>query len=295
MLAATALASPDAYLGTWQNVDAGTGGVTAVEVTQSGAAYSVHLWGKCHPTDCDWGTVPATAHFGAVTGAGPVLAVSATYDQGFVTRWVVVKSLPGDRLEAQILSRYKSGDNRKPTLETATFKRRAVRPVVAVRPEVIREVVGATPAEDCIAFDPGKAKVEQIRGTWKITVGSMWMLDFGAKEAEARTALAIIQRLKLDKQCFVGRPDPSFEYFLAGGKGPTGNVPGEDCVGFSTTGAKVEQIQGSWKIVDGSHWMFDFGANQAEARQALALIKKYGFSKSCFVGRPDPKFKYLKQ
>jgi hypothetical protein len=47
--------------------------------------------------------------------------------------------------------------------------------------------------------------------------------------------------------------------------------------------------------VDGSHWMFDFGNNESEARQLLAIIKKYGFKSSCFVGRPDPIFKYLRK
>jgi hypothetical protein len=41
--------------------------------------------------------------------------------------------------------------------------------------------------------------------------------------------------------------------------------------------------------------MFDFNANEGEARQTLAIIKKYGFTRSCFVGRPDPSFTYLRR
>ncbi|NTV98325.1 MAG: hypothetical protein HGA70_04095, partial [Chlorobiaceae bacterium] len=51
----------------------------------------------------------------------------------------------------------------------------------------------------------------------------------------------------------------------------------------------------SWKIVDGSHWVFDFGGKEAEARAAFAIIKKYGFTRSCYVGRPNPSFQYLRK
>jgi hypothetical protein len=69
----------------------------------------------------------------------------------------------------------------------------------------------------------------------------------------------------------------------------------EDCVRFNPNTIEVKRINGRWKIVDGSHFMFDFGNSAAEAKQAFAIIKKYGFAKSCFVGRPDPSFEYLRR
>jgi hypothetical protein len=39
--------------------------------------------------------------------------------------------------------------------------------------------------------------------------------------------------------------------------------------------------------------MFDFGSKESEARQTFAIIKKYGFTNSCFVGRPNAKLSYL--
>ncbi len=47
--------------------------------------------------------------------------------------------------------------------------------------------------------------------------------------------------------------------------------------------------------MDGSHWMFSFGSKEDEARQALAIIKKYGFTRSCFVGRPNASFQYMRK
>ena len=149
--------------------------------------------------------------------------------------------------------------------------------------------------EDCIGFNPGNTQVKRIDGRWKIVDGSHWMFDFGNKQSEARQALRVIKHYGMDQSCFVGRPDPSFQYMLVSGDAPSGSLSGEDCIRFNPNTIEVKRINGRWKIVDGSHWVFDFGNKEGEARQAFAIIKKYGFNRSCFVGRPDPSFKYLRR
>jgi hypothetical protein len=69
--------------------------------------------------------------------------------------------------------------------------------------------------EDCIGFNPSKLKVDYIQGRYKIVEGSNWLMDFGNNKAEATTSLQIIQKYGFNQQCFVGRPDPSMQYFLA--------------------------------------------------------------------------------
>lgn len=164
-------------------------------------------------------------------------------------------------------------------------------PVVAVKPMPMSPVV----KEDCISFNWRTATRQQVNGSWKIVDGSHWMFDFGANAEEATKALNIIKRYRMDSSCFVGRPAPSLSYLLSNGKPPSGNMGGEDCIGFNPGSATVENPNGSWKVVDGSHWLYDFGSNEEEARQALAIIKKHRFSYSCFVGRPDPSFTYLRR
>jgi hypothetical protein len=149
--------------------------------------------------------------------------------------------------------------------------------------------------EDCISFNPRRAQVKKIKNSWKIVDGSHWMFDFGTKRSEAVKALAIIKHYKMNRSCFVGRPGPSFQYLLVGNRAPKGAMKGEDCVRFNPRTAQVKQIKGRWKIVDGSHWMFDFGKKKKEAYASLKIIKKYGFTSSCFVGRPKASFTYLRQ
>jgi hypothetical protein len=155
--------------------------------------------------------------------------------------------------------------------------------------------------EDCIAFDPAQATLQNVQGSWKVVVGDMWMLDFADNQANAQKALDIIRHYKLSEQCFVGRPNPPMQYYLTNSmngtieapKGPSLPGGGEDCVSFNPQSITVEQIAGTWKVVDGDHWILDFGASQDNANKALQIIKKYNFDHICFVGRPGLEMMYF--
>jgi hypothetical protein len=153
----------------------------------------------------------------------------------------------------------------------------------------------SSPQEDCIGFNPNRTTVAQIRGRWKVVDGNHYLFDFGSSQKEARQTLRIIKYFKMNQSCFIGRPHPSFQYMLSSGQAPSGGFMGEDCIRFNPSNIQVKSVGGRWKIVDGGHFLFDFSNNEKEARQALAVMKKYGFSQSCFVGRPGPSFQYLKK
>lgn len=79
------------YLGGWENPDRNTRSITWVSVRQEGAGLVMQVWGRCHPTDCNWGTVQATT-FGQSVGqqaaAGPVDSVVANFSTTFAQRRV---------------------------------------------------------------------------------------------------------------------------------------------------------------------------------------------------------------
>lgn len=149
--------------------------------------------------------------------------------------------------------------------------------------------------EDCISFDHNKAEVKKVGGRWKIVAGNKWLLGFNNNESEARQALQIIKHYRMNKQCFVGRPDASMEYYLVNGQSPTGAFQGEDCLGFNPANIEVKEINGRWKIVEGSRWILDFEDKKNEARQSFNIIKKYGFRYICFVVRPDASMIYFRR
>jgi hypothetical protein len=69
---------PGAMVGTWMNVDHATRGLLKIVVATSGPGITVHAYGSCTPTPCDWGVVPAVLHAADVSSAAPV-AFSAKY------------------------------------------------------------------------------------------------------------------------------------------------------------------------------------------------------------------------
>ncbi len=126
-------------------------------------------------------------------------------------------------------------------------------------------------------------------------VGNMWLLDFDGEEAEARKALEIIKHYKMTSQCFVARPDPDMEYYLVNGAAPVGPFPGEDAIAIDPAKVEAKLVDGRWKVVEDSHWILDFDTSQPEAETAEAIIKKYGFTYVCYVGRPDASMMYFRQ
>jgi len=77
-----------------------------------------------------------------------------------------------------------------------------------------RSATGAHGSEDCIAFNRDNLSVERVGNQWRLTDGRSSMKMF-PNNSEARQALEAINRYRFNRQCFVGRPGPSFTYWLA--------------------------------------------------------------------------------
>jgi Fe-S cluster biogenesis protein NfuA len=52
------------FVGSWQNVNAQSGGVPQITIRSQDNVVYVHSWGACSPTLCDWGEVSATSMSG---------------------------------------------------------------------------------------------------------------------------------------------------------------------------------------------------------------------------------------
>jgi hypothetical protein len=82
--------------GNWINADPSTNSLTRIQLQfvcqdqilngqpyPPGPPWYVHVWGKCHPSDCDWGRVGANK-----LSNGQIYAV---FNQGFATKHVYAK------------------------------------------------------------------------------------------------------------------------------------------------------------------------------------------------------------
>ena len=161
----------------------------------------------------------------------------------------------------------------------------------------LAEQLGAQPVavlEDCVAIAAEAVQVRQVAGRWKVVQGDEWILDFGSNQANAVRARGVIGYYRFDRQCFVGRPNPPMMYFTVGEEAPRGAMAGEDAVPFDLSGVVAQQSEGSWIVTDGISRMLDFGASEADALNAVMIIKKYAFTHQCFVGRPDAPMMYFR-
>lgn len=148
--------------------------------------------------------------------------------------------------------------------------------------------------QDCLSFDPTDLSIRpDSSNRWLLTDGRSRMKVF-ENLTEAIRALTTIRYYGMNSHCFVGRPNASLEYWLVDGHAPTGSMAGEDCVSFDPSNLTVESRGGQWLLLDGNHSLFAF-PNENEAEQARSIIRHHGFTKSCFVGRPDPSMTYLRK
>lgn len=67
----------------------------------------------------------------------------------------------------------------------------------------------------------------------------------------------------------------------------------EDCIGVDPSTVRVENVNGRWKIVDRRSIICDMGRALSTALTAYRIVKHYGFTSLCFVGRPKPSMEYF--
>jgi hypothetical protein len=111
--------------GTWINADSNTNGITKVSIQNSGSNITVQAWGKCSPSDCDWGTVSAKAYGSSVTAVLPssAIALSADFSSSGISNRLLIKRA-GNQLQVQDLTTYTDG--RSSRFSTYTFNRQIV-------------------------------------------------------------------------------------------------------------------------------------------------------------------------
>jgi tetratricopeptide (TPR) repeat protein/thiol-disulfide isomerase/thioredoxin/outer membrane lipoprotein-sorting protein len=92
----------DPLVGPWVNQDQKPD-LTQVNVRRDGARILAHVWGRCTPSDCDWGEEVVELR----NGIGMVV-----WDQGFVTREMQLIPQPNGRLKVEDHSEYHDNSGR---------------------------------------------------------------------------------------------------------------------------------------------------------------------------------------
>jgi hypothetical protein len=103
--------SASTMVGTWVNADSSTGGVTRLVITGTGNTYEVHGFGKCSPTDCDWGKKPMTTYGTNVSDVTHQIG-TATYKPGFAETTLTMEQ-SGGQIIVHSFTRFTDSSNRQ--------------------------------------------------------------------------------------------------------------------------------------------------------------------------------------
>ncbi len=136
--ATTQAAAFNAFLGNWVNVDANTSGMTRLVIDKkSETTYTFRGYGKCTPSDCDWGEIQVPYTPGQLVGV---------YDFGFKTTRITVR-LQGEDLQAEVFDDYRPSDPRPDRTTNYVLRRQWIlRPDIIIRPpDILNPIILATP------------------------------------------------------------------------------------------------------------------------------------------------------
>jgi hypothetical protein len=108
------LSKVKAFVGEWCNTDFDTRGITRVHIRQVDNQMKVHMWGRCHPTECDWGEETATIHQNG-------LVLGITWDHSFAVCTQELRLKPDSTLEVSYHTHYTDGSGRADQFNTDKF------------------------------------------------------------------------------------------------------------------------------------------------------------------------------
>jgi len=103
------------FVGKWCNKDFDTGGITRVHIRWVDNNLRIHMWGRCHPTECDWGEESAT-----IQEDGKLLNVQ--WNKSFVVCTQKLQLQPDGTLEVSTHSHYIDNSGREDRNRTDLFE-----------------------------------------------------------------------------------------------------------------------------------------------------------------------------
>jgi len=146
---------------------------------------------------------------------------------------------------------------------------------------------GATLGEERVALDWRQAQVRQVGNDWRLVSGNYTIGSFGIHENDARLALAVVQHYRFTEHCFIGRPVPTFGYFVSNGQAPHGLCLGAHNIPFRLEDLTVRKMGDEYVVAAGAQTLLHFGDKQSDAREALQAIKHYRFDCLCTIGSSE--------
>jgi hypothetical protein len=108
-------------LGEWRNIDNATYSLTHLSISRTGGTWTIRAWGRCHPTDCDWGRVTLLTLGDSVTDHSPKYGFTR-WDAGFAETQLTLR-VEGEELVAEAYTYFKDNSGRANYRSVMRFRR----------------------------------------------------------------------------------------------------------------------------------------------------------------------------
>lgn len=158
-----------------------------------------------------------------------------------------------------------------------------VQPDGTVTPPVAADVPLPQP-EAKVALDAGAVTLKRVGGNWQVWAGQRVLKSLGDDNTGAEDVVRVMRELHPTEWVTIGTPRPVVEYGLTNGKpAVTAGFP-RQVVPIDLRSVRVEPVKGVWCLRDDGNILFNFGLHKADADQALAVVRRYGFNRIGMVG-----------
>jgi hypothetical protein len=140
---------------------------------------------------------------------------------------------------------------------------------------------------ECVPFNWRQVRMRQDNGVWQLAAGDYILATFGTDDESARQALSVLHHYHFTEHYRIGRPQPSFSFFMINGQPPLGMMFGLGGQAFQPDKLSVQQLGPTWTLCEGDRVLVMLGDKPDEARQLLELIRQQKFDHLCRLGSPQ--------
>lgn len=109
LLIPSSVASADIsqFSGKWKNVDT-TGALTTLLIEVKGTRVGIRAWGRCRPSDCEWGYATGTAYASSVQSnlRETAQAISTIYINSFSQKLLIIRPAGDGQIEVEMFTKF---------------------------------------------------------------------------------------------------------------------------------------------------------------------------------------------
>jgi len=143
-------------------------------------------------------------------------------------------------------------------------------------------------AEQRLPIDPARIRLQRQNQSWQLVAADRLLHDFGDDRDAAEEALRLIRGLRPTEWVRIGEPRSIVEYGLVNGEAPQWNILPKVWQPIDLQSLRMESIRGTWVVRDQDSILLNVGRHQADAEQAVAVARRYGFNRLAYIGFPTP-------